>query len=80
MWQVICFRKDISTGKTIAPYPITEFKSRIVAEEYVDVLSGEALIDGNYIAGFITHPIYGRFLLDPSYWDIININKRVMND
>jgi hypothetical protein len=78
-WTVICYAKEITDGRITFKYPLVSFNSRIVAEEYVHNLLMELTIKNKYVAGFITHPIYGRFLLDPSYWDVINMNKRVIN-
>lgn len=77
MWDVVVVIKDIETGVELSRKPVHSFSHRTDAESYV-FQSSSALTDkGKYVAAVISHPVYGIFFSDPTYWDFINMSKRL---
>lgn len=78
MWDVIIIVKDVSTGTELSRKPSHSFSHRSDAESYVFEASSALKDKGKYVSAIVSHPTYGTFFSDPTYWDFINMSKRII--
>lgn len=80
MWTVKTRVKKIADGTLVAVQDEIKFETRSLADSYICEATIEAAQFGNYVTAYLSHPTYGSFHCDPSYWDLLNIRKGAYNE
>jgi hypothetical protein len=78
VWDVVIVVKEISTGEELLREPAKSFQQRNDAESYIFAASSDLKDRKKYVAAILSHPVYGTFFSDPTYWDFINMSKRIV--
>ncbi len=80
MWTVKTKLKRIADGALLEVRNEVVFETRSLADSYICADATEAAKVGNYVTADLSHPRYGHFHSDPSYWDLINMRKAYQNE
>jgi hypothetical protein len=75
MWTVKARVKRIEDGALVSIQDEVVFATRSLADNYICEATIEAAKLGNYVTAYLSHPTYGFFHCDPSYWDLLNMRK-----